>query len=89
MTCSRPRHTDNIYFQIDLKIVYILYQMNCKMCSYKTTNVSDANKHAMDQHDKPIGQCFKKKRKYVKKKNPDVYATIDTRSILLLTIWQN
>ena len=82
MTYSRPRHTDNIYIQIDLKIVYILYQMNCKMCSYKTTNVSDANKHALTQHDKPIGQCFNRKRKYVKKKKPDVCTSIDTRSII-------
>lgn len=51
--------------------------MNCKMCSYKTTNVSDANKHALTQHDKPISKCFKKKRKYVKKKKPDVCTSIE------------
>ena len=56
--------------------------MNCKMCTYKTTDVSEANKHALIQHDKPIGQCFKRKRKYVKKKKPDVCTTIDTRSII-------
>ena len=56
--------------------------MNCMMCSYKTTSVSDANTHAINEHDVAVGKCFKrkKKKKVVKAKKKTV--KVDTRSIL-------
>ena len=51
------------------------------MCDYQANNVTDANAHALQEHDCAISKCFKRnKKKVVKKKKKTVQ--IDTRTIL-------